>query len=309
MPRVARPAPGATGLGGDDRCGSGTSRETKPRRVRIASRLFGVDRRAEQPVEPLLPQHDRAVRERPGLDDARARATPSARLAHERRGPRERGVRVAPVDASLEAMARLGVQPVPARRAPDPARLEIGALEEHAAGLRRDLALAAAHHAGEGDGTFAVADGQIVVRQGAVDAVERAQLLAAPAAAHDDRAAPHALEIERVHRVAELEHHEVGHVDDVRDRPDPERREPPAHLEAATERPSRRRRPPRRSAGSARGLRSRSKRTSSDPRRPRSPRSLCRRRRRPGTAGTAPRRGRPPRGRAHGARAHPAGWA
>ena len=82
-------------------------------------------------------------------------------------------------------------------------------------------------------------------------------------AAHDDRAAAHAVEIERVHRVAELEHHEVGHVDDVRDGPDPERREPPAHVERRRARPSRRRAPPRRSAGSARRPRSRSTRTSS----------------------------------------------
>ena len=53
----------------------------------------------------------------------------------------------------------------------------------------------------------------------AVDAVERAHRFAGRGAAHDDAPAGEPLEIERVHRLADLEHHVVGHVDDVVDRP------------------------------------------------------------------------------------------
>ncbi len=60
----------------------------------------------------------------------------------------------------------------------------------------------------------------------AVDAVEGAQPLARPRAADDDPAAAERVEVERVQRVAEREHHVVRHVDDVRDRPHPRRVQP-----------------------------------------------------------------------------------
>ena len=55
----------------------------------------------------------------------------------------------------------------------------------------------------------------------ALDAVER-RASARPACARRTTIAPpgEPLEIERVHRLAELEHHVVGDVDDVVDRPD-----------------------------------------------------------------------------------------
>ena len=148
-----------------------------------------------------------------------ARATPSASVATSEEA-RASAARVSPqstprskrwLDSVCSACRRA------ARRIPR--GFEVRALEEDAPRLGRDLALAAAHHARERDGALAVADDEIVLEERAVHAVERPQLLSAPGAADDDRAPAHPVEIERVHRVAELEHDEVGHVDDVRDGP------------------------------------------------------------------------------------------
>ena len=53
----------------------------------------------------------------------------------------------------------------------------------------------------------------------ALDAVERGHRLAVLGAPDDDPAAAHLVEVERVQRLAGGEHHVVGDVDDVRDRP------------------------------------------------------------------------------------------
>ncbi len=152
-------------------------------------------------------------------------------LAGQRGGAGEDPRGVAPVDAALEAVARLGVQAVAPRGAPHAARVEVRALEQDARGGLGDLAVAAAHDPRERDGAGAVADDQVVGGQGAGDAVEGDELLALGGAAHDDSAAADAVEVERVHGVAALEHHEVGHVDEVRDGPHAEGGKAPARLE------------------------------------------------------------------------------
>ena len=130
---------------------------------------------------------------------------------------------IARVDAALEAMARFGVHAVATCRPAHRARIEPRALVEHALRVVLDLAVGAAHDAGERDGTVAVADEEIVGDELAVDAVERLHRLAFLGEPHVDLGAAHAREIERMHRVAVLEHHEIRHIDDVRDRTDAER--------------------------------------------------------------------------------------
>ena len=101
----------------------------------------------------------------------------------------------------------------------DAVRLEVRRLEEHRRRRLADLGLLAAHDPGERDGAVGVGDHEIVGDELARDAVERRQLLAGRGAANDDLAAVQRREVERVQRVPEREHHVVGHVDDVRDRP------------------------------------------------------------------------------------------
>ena len=70
------------------------------------------------------------------------------------------------------------------------------------------------------DGARRVGDDQHLRIERALDAVERGQPLAGAGAADHQRPAVEPIEIERVHRLPELEHHVVGDVDDVVDRPD-----------------------------------------------------------------------------------------
>ena len=103
-------------------------------------------------------------------------------------------------------------------------------LEQHRGGRRRDLALRAAHDAGERDPAALVGDDDVALLQRPIDAVERRHPLAASGAPDDD-AAPQPVEVERVQRVPRLEHHVVGHVDEVGDRAHAARRE--AHAQRA----------------------------------------------------------------------------
>ena len=107
-----------------------------------------------------------------------------------------------------------------------PVRLEVRRLEQHRRGRLADLGLLAAHDPGERDRALAVGDHQIGRRQVALDAVERPQALALACAADDDPPAVQRRVVERVQRVPEPEHHVVGDVDDVRDRPHAGREQP-----------------------------------------------------------------------------------
>ena len=97
------------------------------------------------------------------------------------------------------------------------AGVELRGLQQHARRALGDLAVEAAHHAGERDRPAVVGDQQRVVAQLAILAVERPQPLALACEAHDDRALQ-AVGVEGVQRVAEFEHDVVRHVDDVVDR-------------------------------------------------------------------------------------------
>ena len=133
------------------------------------------------------------------------------------------------IDAAFETVARLGMHAVPARGAPHAARREVGAFEEHACGVRVDLAVRAAHDARERGRPFSVRDHEIIRVEFAILAVERLQGFARRGAAHEDLVAAHVVQIKRVHRLPVLEQHEVRHVDDVRDRTNAEALQPVTH--------------------------------------------------------------------------------
>ena len=78
---------------------------------------------------------------------------------------------------------------------------------------------AAAHHAGNRLRLVAVGDDQHLGIERAIDAVERLDALAWCRAANPDFPARELLEVERVHRLSELEQHVVRDVDDVVDGP------------------------------------------------------------------------------------------
>ena len=100
-----------------------------------------------------------------------------------------------------------------------------------------DLGVAPAHDAADRGRALGVGDHEHVGVERALDAVERAQRLARPRAADHERRPRQPFEIERVHRLAELEHHVVGDVDDVVDRADAGGVEPFGEPLRATGRP------------------------------------------------------------------------
>ena len=123
-------------------------------RTRAAEALEDRDRLVSTARRPRGSAPSRARAER---NDASARAAWPAResrpstarapgeLGRERRRVREHLLDVARIDPALEAVARLRVQPVPPRRAPDSARVEVRALEEDALRRRADLAVRRPH--------------------------------------------------------------------------------------------------------------------------------------------------------------------
>ena len=96
---------------------------------------------------------------------ASATAVPCAELGDQRGGVREHAAHVGRVDAALEAMAGIGVQAGALARPAHRARIEVRALDQHALRAGVDLGVLAAHHAGERDRAFAVADQQVVSGQ------------------------------------------------------------------------------------------------------------------------------------------------
>ena len=104
--------------------------------------------------------------------------------------------------------------------AADGGAVEIGGLAEDHGSVAHDLAVGAAHDAGDADGLFLIADAEHGGGELALVAVQGLDGLALPGGADDDVAALHAGEVEGVHGLAVLQHHVVGDVHDVVDGPD-----------------------------------------------------------------------------------------
>ncbi len=94
----------------------------------------------------------------------------------------------------------------------------VGGLHQHARRAVVDLGARAAHDAGDRGRALVVFDDEHLRVEAADLVVERRDLLAVVRAADREPVARDAVEVERVDRVAGLEHHVVGDVDDVRDR-------------------------------------------------------------------------------------------
>ena len=196
----------------------------------LAHDVGGREREPEQAIGALDAQRDARRRGR-GVA-ARLDGTRRDRAARELGEQPRRAVGRArdprAVDAALEAIRRLAVQPVPARGEPHRGRVEVRALDQHVGGRLGDLALGAAHHARDRDRALRVRDHEIGGVELARLAVERRDRLAGRRAPHADLAARDLREVERVQRLAELEHHRVGRVDHVVDRAEARRLEPRA---------------------------------------------------------------------------------
>lgn len=120
------------------------------------------------------------------------------------------------VDATLEAVAGVGMQRESAGSAADVARSEVGTFEKDVRGAFDDAGFFTAHDAGDGDGACVVGDDEVFGEQGVFLGVEREDFFAFLGAAHGD-AALEFIEVEGVQALAHLHHHIVGDIDDVVD--------------------------------------------------------------------------------------------
>ena len=126
------------------------------------------------------------------------------------------------IDAALEARRRLASAARAAPRCGDAVGLEVGDSSTMSVVASVTSVSSAAHDPGDADrAVVGVADQQVVGGERALDAVERRHRLAVVGEAHAEAAAAERVEVERVVRLVELEHHVVGDVDDVADRPHP----------------------------------------------------------------------------------------
>ena len=181
--------------------------------------LGGADIDGQQVRGPGRPQPDAAPPKGGGHHVDAARRDSGARdFRHQRRGAAAGHAGKVPVDAALEAEGGLGCQTEAGGKAAYPGRVEVGGLQQHVRRRFRDLGVGASNHPGQGHGTAGVGDHQGLRVEVVIVAVEGPQPLSGTGPAHDDAALPQPVQVEGVQGLAELEHDEVGHVDDVVDR-------------------------------------------------------------------------------------------
>ena len=166
----------------------------------------GVDRRGREPCAGGPPLRCRRGHGRIGRD------------RHQVCGARDGECSTLRVDAALEARARLADEAEAPRGPADRRRVPDGALEQDAARPGMHLGALATHDTGERRRSLTVVDDEVAGDERPVGAVERAQHLASGRIAHAEHPAGHTVEVERVQRLAELEHHVVRDVDDTVDR-------------------------------------------------------------------------------------------
>ena len=160
----------------------------------------------------------------PGRDRA------AAVLDEQRRDPLGRDRRQLRVDRALEPAGRLAGQLVPPGAAGDRRGVEVRRLDHDVdrVGAGPDLRGRPAHHAREADRAGVVGDEQVVGVEAALHVVEGGERLARLRPPHHDGPGQ-PRRVVGVQRLAQLQHHVVGDVDDQRDGAHPGPEEPPLH--------------------------------------------------------------------------------
>ncbi len=186
--------------------------------------LLDAELGAEEPVESRHAKREvhRLRGHRIGVHDARCDCA-AADLGDEGGGAIGSGSTRGAIDAALEPDRRLGDEAEAPTRPADRRRIEPRGFEQHVHGAVVDLGRLAAHDAGESDRSRRVRDQKRVVRELALHAVERRELLALARKPHPYRDTPglvagEQVRVERVERLPEFEHDVVGDVHDVVER-------------------------------------------------------------------------------------------
>ncbi len=202
-------------------------RDLHLQRAQDLRRVAARDGGAEQPLRPRVAQPDRRrVRPRPAHVHRAAAQPRAGQLEHELGGQDLAVHALLGLQLLLEPAGGLRAQAEPRRRPLDVRPVPGGRLHQHAPRRRADLGALAAHDPGDRRRPVVVGDDDHVLVHHAIDVVERGEHLARLRAPHDEMAAGHEVEVERVHRLAGGQHHVVRDVDDVVDRPHAGRGEP-----------------------------------------------------------------------------------
>ncbi len=124
------------------------------------------------------------------------------------------------VGAAFEAHTGFRLESKLLARAPDGSRIEIRAFEDDGRRRVRDLGFGAPHDSCHGDRTLGVGNDKHVGRKYSLLTIECLKRFAGPRRSHANVRPGQSREIKCVHRMAHLEQHIVGDVDDIADRPD-----------------------------------------------------------------------------------------
>ena len=183
-----------------------------------------VDGLPKEAADPAVPERDAArhARRRVPVDHRPAR-TPRTDPLQQGADPLEGDHWLGDVGAALEAIRGFRAEPKLLARSPHGDRLEERALERDDPGALADFRVGPAHDPSDGLGPFGIGDDEHLARQPAIHAVERPKLLASAGSADPDLSAREPVEIEGVRRVSELHQHVIARINDVVDRPDPDR--------------------------------------------------------------------------------------
>ncbi len=185
-------------------------------------RLVAVESDPEQRVGARAAKRDPMRRGNLGRDVDRARLQRrAAELDQQARGDPLRAQGELGMKLLLIARRCVGAQAEQSRRAQDVGAVPGRHLQEHARGLVGDLGDQATHDPGDARGPLAIADEHGLRVEAALDPVERGHRLPFRGRADDQLAARQLVEVEGVQGLSGHQHHVVGDVDDVRDRPHP----------------------------------------------------------------------------------------
>ncbi|MCC2665926.1 MAG: hypothetical protein K0S35_3848 [Geminicoccaceae bacterium] len=194
-------------------------------RPHVALDHGAVQRDAGHPLQLLHPEADRRLRRRERAGQDRLARLPAAELEDQPRRVLHAGQDHRRVDAALEAGARIALDAKAAPVQGGPLGIEQRDLEHDLGRPARDPGALAAHDAAQADRARGVGDHRHVRLEPVGPAVERVERLAGAGEAQAE-IAPELGGVEHVQRPTEVDGHQVGDVDQGRDRPQPDRGQP-----------------------------------------------------------------------------------
>ena len=188
----------------------------KAQRRQDLDHLLARDSRAESAIDLVrrVVDRHRLLLIRVAVNDA-LRDRAGTHVLQELAGALECARRVRHIDTTLKAARSLRVQAAGARRAADARPVERRSFEHDGCRLLRDLCLKAAHDAGKTCRMLGIGNDELRPLGEARAVVERVEILARFCETGRQRVARDLIVVVGVHRLAELDHDEVRHIDDI----------------------------------------------------------------------------------------------